>query len=461
MKNNFKSFILEVTEKINSTLEEQFQREFFNKFTLYKPSFKQKKVFTWWRNESPVNNMLGIVCDGSIRSGKTLCVSTSFLNWAMSNFNNKNFALCGKTIGTFRRNIIKDLKSIAKNNGYKIKDKRAENCLVISKGNITNYFYIFGGKDESSQDLIQGITLAGAYLDEVVLMPESFVDQCLARCSVEGAKYWFTCNPGSPQHYFKTEFIDKSEEKNFLYLHFDMDDNPTLSEEKKKQYRSLYTGVFYKRYILGLWVQAEGLIYQVTDENFIDKKDIPECEEYFVAGDYGTYNPMAWGFYGVTKNKVIYKIAEYHHSGRETQSPKSDEEYANEFVVWLDKLEKQYKKVKGITFDPSAASFITALKRKGRSVKKARNTVKGQKDSIAGIPLVQSHLSIKKYLICKDCIETIKEIYSYMWNEKRADAGEEEPIKENDHHMDSDRYFFNTFIGYNKIPRENYRYITN
>lgn len=446
-------------KKIKKQREKKKIKQSLDEFKFIAPSLKQKKVFTWWRNNSPVNKHVGIICDGSIRSGKTLSVSSSFLDWSMSKFNNKNFALCGKTIGTFRRNIIKDLKSIAKSKGYKLKDKRAENCIVISKNGVTNYYYIFGGKDESSQDLIQGITLAGAYLDEVVLMPKSFVDQCLARCSVEGAKYWFTCNPGSPQHYFKLDFIEKSEEKNFLYLHFDMNDNPTLSEEKKKQYRSLYTGVFFQRYILGEWVQAEGLIYQVTDENFIDEKAIPHCEKYYIAGDYGTYNPMAWGFYGVFKDKIIYKIAEYHHSGRETQNPKSDEEYANDFIEWSDKLQNKYGKIKGITFDPSAASFITALKKRGKIVKKAKNAVKGQKDSISGIPLVQSYYSLKKYFICNNCIETKKEVYSYIWNDKRANAGEEEPIKENDHHMDADRYFFNTFVGYKKV-NNGYEYLT-
>lgn len=155
-------------------LKKQIRKKsnFFN-FTY--PTIKQRKVFTWWHNKSFIKDKIGIICDGSIRSGKTLSVSTSFIRWSMASFNNKNFALCGKTIGTFRRNIIKDLKSVAKSEGYKIKDKRAENCLVISKDHITNYYYIFGGKDESSQDLIQGITLAGAYLDEVVLMPRSML----------------------------------------------------------------------------------------------------------------------------------------------------------------------------------------------------------------------------------------------------------------------------------------------
>lgn len=445
----FDSVYKGVQAAIEKTKKKKLARKVSEAFNIIEPSIKQKKVFTWWRGLSPVKNRLAIICDGSIRSGKTLSVSSSFLYWSMETFNNQNFALCGKTIGTFRRNIIKDFKKIATKYGYKIKDKRTENCLIINKGDKVNYYYIFGGKDESSQDLIQGITLAGVYLDEVVLMPKSFVDQCLARCSVEGSKYWFTCNPGNPHHYFKTDFIDKADEKNFFYLKFDMDDNPTLSEQKKSEYKSLYAGTFYQRYIQGLWVAAEGLIYKANSENFIDKENIPVCDEYYIAGDYGTYNPMAWGFYGIKyirEKKYVYKIAEYHHSGRETQSPKSDEEYTNDFIEWKERLESEYGKVKLTTFDPSAASFITALQKRHIRVKKAKNMVKGQKDDIAGIPLIQSYISFGRYIISNDCTHTKKEIYSYIWNEKKAERGEEEPVKENDHHMDADRYFFNTFI---------------
>ena len=458
----FESVYRAIQEGIEKTKIKNQARKVSETFNIVEPSWKQKKVFTWWREASPVKNRLAIICDGSIRSGKTLSVSSSFLYWSMATFNNQNFALCGKTIGTFRRNIVKDLKKIATRYGYQIKDKRSENCLVVTKKQVTNYYYIFGGKDESSQDLIQGITLAGAYLDEVVLMPKSFVDQCLARCSVEGSKYWFTCNPGNPHHYFKLDFIDKADEKNFLYLKFDMDDNPTLSEQKKSEYKSLYTGTFYQRYIEGLWVAAEGLIYQVSEKNFIDREKIPECDEYYIAGDYGTYNPMAWGFYGIKYirgKKYVYKISEYHHSGRETQKPKSDEEYANDFVEWKEKLEKQYGEVENITFDPSAASFIIALRNKGINVKKARNAVKGEKDDLAGIPLVQSYISSGRYLISKDCEQTKKELYSYIWDEKSAERGEEKAVKENDHHMDADRYLFNTFVRYDRPDSENYELI--
>ena len=226
----------------------------------FKPfSEKQLKILTWWMPSSPVHELDGIIADGAIRSGKTLSMSLSFVIWAMDIFNGQNLGMCGKTIGSFRRNVLFWLKLMLRSRGYGVVDHRADNLLMVSKRGVANYFYIFGGKDERSQDLIQGITLAGLLVDEVALMPESFINQATGRCSVEGSKFWFNCNPEGPFHWFKTNWIDKADEKGLLYLHFTMDDNLSLSEKIKARYRSLYSGVFYKRYILGLWVIAEGL----------------------------------------------------------------------------------------------------------------------------------------------------------------------------------------------------------
>lgn len=228
----------------------------------FKPfSRRQRKILNWWCDNSPVKDKNGIIADGAIRSGKTIAMSLSFVVWAMSRFNGSSFAMCGKTIGSFRRNVLFWLKLMLRSRGYTVSDKRADNLVVVSRGSTENYFYIFGGKDERSQDLIQGITLAGLFCDEVALMPESFVNQAVARCSVEGSKFWFNCNPASPHHWFKAKWIDKCKEKGLLYLHFTMDDNFSLSERVKLRYRTMYSGVFFKRYILGLWVAAEGVIY--------------------------------------------------------------------------------------------------------------------------------------------------------------------------------------------------------
>ncbi|WP_221893424.1 PBSX family phage terminase large subunit [Cetobacterium sp. 2A] len=427
-------------------------------FNLIEPSLKQKKVMTWWREESPYKDYEGIVSDGSVRSGKTLSTSFSFLEWAMHSFNEEDFAFCAKTVGAFKRNILKDLKKIAKRNGYKVVVKTTDNLIIISKGEVKNYFYMFGGKDEGSSELIQGKTLAGVYFDEVVLMPETFVSMAMSRCSVEGSKFWFTCNPGSPFHWFKTDYIDKAGDKKFLYLHFTMEDNPSLSLKIKDRYKNLYTGVFYKRYILGLWVGADGLVYSFTDDNLIDIDDIPRCDKYYISGDYGTQNPMAWGFFGVKnkgREKYVYLIDEYHHSGNETQKPKDDSQYADEFIAWKSKLESEHGYIQFAIFDPSAASFRIALQNKHITVRKAVNTVKGQSDEIAGIPLVQTYLSNKKFFVCNRCEKTISEFYTYAWDTKKLERGVEEPIKAFDHHMDKARYLFNTVIGFEKlnVPR--------
>ena len=173
----------------------------------FKPfSRKQLKVLSWWKVDGIKDKYDAIIADGSVRSGKTVSMSISFIFWAMATFADCNFAICGKTVGSCRRNVIKPLINMLKHR-YDIKDKRSENLLIISKDGKSNTFYIFGGKDESSQDLIQGVTLAGVLFDEVALMPRSFVEQALARCSVEGARFWFNCNPDNPNHWFYREWI--------------------------------------------------------------------------------------------------------------------------------------------------------------------------------------------------------------------------------------------------------------
>ena len=230
-------------------------------------SKKQKQVLTWWCPGSPYADKDGIICDGSIRSGKTTVMALSFTIWAMETFEDENFAMCGKTISSFRRNVLVSLKKRLKSRGYKVEEHRSENSLTISKEDVANEFYIFGGKDESSQDLIQGMTLAGILFDEAALMPESFVNQGVARCSVEGSKFWFNCNPEGPDHYIKIEWIDKLTIKSLIRIHFTMRDNPSLSAKMIERYERMYKGVFYERFILGLWALASGIIFRYFAED--------------------------------------------------------------------------------------------------------------------------------------------------------------------------------------------------
>lgn len=409
------------------------------KFTVF--SQKQLKVLTWWMVGSPVAEMDGIICDGAIRSGKTVSMSLSFVIWSMTVFSGQNFAMCGKTIGAFRRNVLFWLKIILRGRGYQVRDMRADNLVVITKDNASNFYYLFGGRDERSQDLIQGMTLAGVFFDEVALMPESFVNQATGRCSVEGSKWWFNCNPAGPFHWFYVDWIQKAAAKRMLYLHFTMDDNLSLSEKIKARYRAMYSGVFYKRYILGLWVLAEGLIYDMFDQSkhVVGDRNPDGSErkyrEYFVSVDYGTQNPMVYLLWG-NDGRAWYLIREYYYDGRSSAVQKTDLEYYQDLEKFIGDLPAQ-----GVVVDPSAASFIVQIKRVGKwPARKAKNDVD------EGIRTTATAMLTGQILICESCRHTIEELQTYSWDDKAIDKGREQPLKVNDHCADALRYFCNTIL---------------
>lgn len=400
-------------------------------------SKKQKRVLTWWTDKSAVKDKDGIIADGAIRSGKTISMSLSFIIWAMSTFDNQNFGMAGKTIGSFRRNVLFWLKLMLFARGYKLKDHRADNLLEVSKSDKTNFFYIFGGKDERSQDLIQGITLAGMFFDEVALMPESFVNQATGRLSVDGSKMWFNCNPDGPYHWFKLNWIDKVSDKNLIYLHFTMDDNLSLSDRIKTRYRSMYSGVFYQRYILGLWTVAEGIIYDMFDavKHVYDKTIDFIFGENYISIDYGTQNATVFLLWQKGKNGIWYCTKEFYYSGRDEGKQKTDKEFADELEEFVDGI-----RIKKIIVDPSAASFIAELKERGFGIKKAKN------DVLDGIRFVGSLLLDGKLMFNAACVNTLKEFNSYIWDIKAANNGEDKPVKTNDHAMDAVRYFAYTIL---------------
>lgn len=405
----------------------------------FKPfSKKQLKILTWWLPNSPMKDKDGIIADGAIRSGKTLSMSLSFVMWAMQSFDCQNLGMCGKTIGSFRRNVVFTLKIMLKSRGYKVHDNRTENLLTITFKGKTNYFYIFGGKDERSQDLIQGITLAGVLFDEVALMPQSFVNQATGRCSVDGSKFWFNCNPDGPFHWFKAEWIDKAEEKNMLYLHFLMDDNLSLSEETKQRYKTRYSGVFFSRFILGLWVAAEGIIYDMFDKDKHTKSTADKYTAYYVSCDYGTQNATVFLLWGKNPDGSWTCIKEYYYSGRDKEKQKTDEEYVKDLKDFIGNIH-----INSIVVDPSAASFIASLNKSGFKVQKAKN------DVLDGIRFTAMCLNTGKIFFTNDCENTLKEFGSYVWDEKAVLKGEDKPIKVNDHAMDATRYFCYTVINKN------------
>ena len=385
-------------------------------------SQKQLTAMTWW-NRPQLKACDGILCDGAIRSGKTVSMTVGFFLWSMATYEDQVFGICGKTIGALRRNLIIHLADWL-GDTFCVTEHRSENRLTVRCGRKKNTYYLFGGQDETSYALIQGITLAGIMLDEAALMPQSFVEQACARCSVSGSKLWFNCNPGSPEHWLHRKWIQKAKEKNLLHLRFTMDDNPSLDPKIRARYETLYTGVFYRRYILGQWCAAEGLIYDFSEEKHICSV-LPKTGRYYISVDYGTQNPFSAGLWCVQDGKAV-RLREFYYSGRATGRQRTDEAYYEDLV----NLAGDYP-VEQVIVDPSAASFIAVIRHHGRfRVRKAKN------DVLPGIRLVASLLQSGKLRIGASCGNTIREFGLYRWEE-----GRDVPRKEDDHAMDDVRYF--------------------
>ena len=396
-------------------------------------SQKQLKILAF-----PYTNYDALICDGAVRSGKTSIMMVAFIDWAMREFSGQRFGICGKTVDSATKNIIVPYISMSyAKERYTIRWRRSDKLLEVKRGSVVNWFEVFGGKDESSFMLIQGRTLAGVLLDEVALMPESFVNQALARCSVDGARVWFSCNPDNPNHWFYVNWIKRCSERNALYLHFTMPDNPSLSEKTLARYEAMYTGVFYRRYIMGEWCLAEGLVYDFSESNITD--EVPEFADYYISIDYGTLNPFSCGLWAVNGNKAV-RIKEYYYDGRANYKQLTDEEYCDAVETLTDGYE-----IKRAVIDPSAASFITALNRRGFLVQQADNAV------LDGIRRTAVYLKNGNIKIHRCCTDAIREFGLYRWDDKKT---EDAVVKDNDHAMDDIRYFCSTIMKY-KVEKKN------
>ena len=393
---------------------------------------KQRAVLGWWRQGADTQGMDAIICDGAVRSGKTLCLGLSFFLWAMARFHRQQFALCGKTTESVRRNLLSSVLPLLEELGFTWEEKVSRNWMKVRLGGRENTFYLFGGKDEGSAALIQGVTLAGVLLDEVALMPRSFVEQACARCSVTGAKFWFSCNPEGPGHWFYKEWICKAEERRALHLRFFMEDNPALAEETRQRYERAFQGAFYRRFVLGEWTAAEGLVYDFFDESLVRDPPAGDAEEWAISCDYGTLNPTSMGLWG-KYDGVWYRVKEYYYDAREAKRQQTDQEYAQR----LRELAGE-RDIRAVVADPSAASFLEVLRREGWPVRKAKNEV------LSGIRLTADALKNGKVVICSPCADAIREFGSYCWDLSQGDK--DRVKKQFDHAMDEIRYFVATVV---------------
>lgn len=392
-------------------------------------SDKQKKILAF-----PYTDYDALICDGSIRSGKTSIMFLAYVDWAMREFDQKRFIVLGKTVGSAVRNVVQPYMMLGyARQKYSIRFNRADNRMTVSDGKHTNHFDVFGAKDESSYMLIQGFTAAGCFVDEVALCVRSAVEQSLARCSVDGSRFWFNCNPDSPRHWFYLEWILKAKERNALHLHFNLRDNPSLTERIIRRYESQYSGVFKQRYIDGKWVLAEGLVYQIEREKYAMKKD-PQGGEWYISIDYGITNPFAAILWNVSGDRAC-AVDEYYFDSKAEGRRRTDPEHYEA----VERLAGD-RFIEAVVVDPSATSFKEQIARGDRF-----DYINANNDVVNGIAVTSSMLENSDIQISGKCSNLLSEMQLYRWDDK---ADKDAVIKENDHACDAMRYMANTVLKY-------------
>ena len=407
-------------------------------------SEKQLKILQF-----PYTDYNSLICDGAIRTGKTIVMGISFISWSMNTFNGRNFGICGKTVKSAERNVIKEIMKIKYlRETYQMSYSSSNSLLTIKRGNVTNYYYVFGGKDESSYQLIQGITLAGLLVDEVALQPRSFVEQAIARCSVEGSKKFFNCNPESPEHWFLKEWIEQAEEKKALRMHFELDDNPALSEEIKEEYRRSYTGVFYKRYILGLWVRAEGLVYETfaNDVNNYIYDEEPKNITYLNIGvDFGgnksKHTFVCTGFTNQFKEVVVLE-------DKRVETNVTPDELDRLYVEFVEMCYNKYKKPITTYADSAEQVLIKGMKMASARKGLINQIMNARKNEIIDrIQLTIKLMAQGRFHIMRRCQNVRKALENAVWDSKHPDTRLDDGTTDIDT-LDAMEYSIEPFMNY-------------
>lgn len=398
--------------------------------SVYTP--KQRELLRLWQtNKLKRINLLS----GSVRSGKTWISLVLWAFWVATMPKEKNYLMTAKSLTTLKRNVLDLLTELVgeKNFTFSIAQKQA---LLFGRK-----IYLEGANDARAESKIRGMTLQGAYCDELTLYGEDFFTMMLSRLSEPNAKLFATTNPDSPMHWLNKQYIERRHKLSMMLMTFLIDDNTFLDPNYVEELKKEYVGVFYDRFIKGEWVLAEGRVYPGFSEIDNVIEDIPESGTYYISIDYGTLNPFSAGLWCVSDGKAV-RIKEYYHSGRDTKRQLTDEEYHAELEKLIQYTDSegglQEYEVDRVVIDPSAASFIACIRRHGKfRVKHAVNAV------IDGIRNVTSMLNGQRLFIHSSCKDSIKEFGLYSWDDK---AHEDKVIKENDHAMDDIRYFVNTIL---------------
>ncbi|MEU7911331.1 PBSX family phage terminase large subunit [Microbispora bryophytorum] len=388
------------------------------------------------------------IWSGAIRSGKTIASLLRWLIYVANAPRGGSLVIVGKTSDTIARNVFDPLMDPA------ITGPVARRIIYTRGAPTANILgrrvEIISSNDARSENRLRGMTCAGAYVDEATLIEREFWDQLLARLSVKGAQLFATTNPDAPNHWLKRQFLDRKSELDLRHWHFRLDDNKALDPAYVKALKAEYTGLWYKRFILGLWVMAEGAIYDMFDPDRHVVDELPLMERWLSVGvDYGTVNPFDAILMGVSRpdeagQRRIYLASEFRWDSRAERRQLTDAEYSQKLTDWLDRVPDTYGpgthgvRPQWVIVDPSAASFITQLHRDGFTPTMGDNSV------LDGIRTVSNLMAADHLRVHSSVSGFLDEVGSYAWDDKRAEVGEDRPVKVDDHALDAARYALHT-----------------
>lgn len=389
-------------------------------------SGKQKELLRLWRDGELCRiNLL----EGAVRSGKTWISLVLWAFWVGEAPADGSYMMTAKTLGALKRNCLDLLVGLVGEGNFSYSIAKKEGQLFGRR------ILLEGASDSRAESKIRGMTLAGAYCDELTLLPKEFFAMLLSRLSTPGAKLFATTNPDGPDHWLMTDYISRSGELDMLILRFLIDDNPFLDREYLESLKKEYRGVFHDRYILGRWTRAEGLVYPLFDRERMVVTGNAGVGQWYISVDYGTVNPCSMGLWLTDGGKAV-RAAEYYYDSRGVENhgrQKTDEEYYRE----LERLAGD-RDIRAVIVDPSAASFMECIRRHRRfRVRGADNRV------LDGIRLVSSLMGDGRLAIDQSCKAWLREVGSYRWAEG---PGGDKVVKENDHAMDDTRYFCATVL---------------
>lgn len=372
--------------------------------------------------------------EGSIRSGKTVVTLVRWMVYIATAPYGGELVMIGRTRDAVWRNCVAPLQNpelFGANASQVVGNYGAPTVKILGR-----MVHVLGASDAKAEKVIRGMTVAGAYVDEATTLPEEFFTQLLGRMSVPGAQMFVSTNPDNPAHYLRRKFLDRVDSlPDWRSWHFTLEDNPSLTDEYKASIRSEFTGLWFKRFILGEWVAAEGAIFDMwaEDTHVIPHDDIPPLRRMLSVGiDYGTTNATSAVALGLGQDGILYAVDEWRYDATLSQQRHTDAQLSAGVRGWLTTLEAPPE---WVIVDPAAASFKVQLASDG-----ILNVMNGENDVAYGIRAVASLLGAGRLKVSDRCTGITQEAPGYSWDPKATEKGEDRPLKVADHSLDALRY---------------------